>query len=178
MLQAMQFGPIKRILVPVDFSDCSKRAVLCAGQIASALGARVDLLHVWRPSEELDDLEAWWDTLHPSERSAKSLMSTIEASCQGALNELAVALHRSGVSEVETKLVEGRAPAKGILAAAYGYDLVVMGTEGRTGIAEFFIGSVAERVGRRSPVPVLMVPLESSPRSSTAGSSTAEPRPE
>jgi nucleotide-binding universal stress UspA family protein len=60
--------------------------------------------------------------------------------------------------DVITEIVEG-VPAEEILdySATHGIDLVVMGTQGRTGVDRFVMGSVAERVVRQSPVPVLTV---------------------
>lgn len=161
----MDLQPIRRILVPVDFSDCSKHAAAYAARLATALGARVELLHVFRPGEDWDEMSEWWDTLHPSERSQHSLQTLIQSARQGSLNELAVDVCRAGVEDVGTRLEVG-SPAKTILAAAVGCDMIVMGTHGKGGLVELFIGSVAERVARRSPVPVLTVPMAPPPPSS------------
>jgi len=60
---------------------------------------------------------------------------------------------------VTPKVVEG-SPAKKIVDEAENYDLVVMGTLGRTGISKLLLGSVAERVVRFAPCPVLVVRAE------------------
>jgi nucleotide-binding universal stress UspA family protein len=149
-------APIRRILVPVDFSPCAKAAALFAAGMAAPLGAAVELLHVYLP-EHSDELDAWWTTLDDRERAAKSLVSYVTAARQGQLNELAVDVRRRGVRDVEVRLLEG-VPAKAIIAEAAAYDLIVVGTQGRTRLRDFIIGSVAERVVRHSPVPVLVVP--------------------
>jgi nucleotide-binding universal stress UspA family protein len=148
---------IARILVPIDFSSDSRGAMEFAAEIARALRAEVTLLHVWNERDKTTELEEWWATLSESERAAHSLASVIETSRHGPLNELAVELHRLGVSSVETRLEFG-APAPVILKLASSYNLVVIGSHGRSGVKEMFVGSVAERIARRSPVPVLVVP--------------------
>jgi nucleotide-binding universal stress UspA family protein len=152
----MSDAPVRRILVAVDFSACSKAAVHYAAGLAAPVGATMDLLHVYMP-EHHDELHAWWTTLDDRERAAKSLFSYITAARQGQLNELAVEVRLKGVRDVNVRLLEGVA-AKAIVSEAKGYDLVVLGTQGRTRLRDFIIGSVAERVVRHSPVPVLVVP--------------------
>jgi nucleotide-binding universal stress UspA family protein len=157
---------LERVLVPVDFSTCSERAVRFAGRLAAPHDARVDLLHVYQEPTGMHELEGWWGTLDDVERAQKSLASWIGSQGQGPLNELAVELHRLGVKQVETRLVPGK-PAATILQLAPGYSLVVLGTHGRSALRDFFIGSVAERVSRRCPVPVLVVPEAPAPPATT-----------
>lgn len=148
--------PPRRILVAVDFSPCSTAAARFAAALAAPVGAVIDLLHV-HLHEHDEELHAWWSTLDDRERAARSLLSYITAARQGELNELAVDVRRRGVRDVNVRLVEG-VPAKAIVSEAKAYDLVVLGTQGRTRLRDFIIGSVAERVVRHSPVPVLVVP--------------------
>jgi nucleotide-binding universal stress UspA family protein len=147
---------IAQILVPVDFSACSRKAAEHAAQLAHVTKASVTLLHAWHGPRADTDLSEWWESLRQEERAA-SLASYVTAEQQGRLNELAVLVRRAGVSEVETTLVEGKA-TKAILERAPDFDLVVMGTHGRSGVSGWLIGSVAERVVRHSPTPVLVVP--------------------
>jgi nucleotide-binding universal stress UspA family protein len=76
------------------------------------------------------------------------------------LEEIAGSVRGDGTLQIDTKLLQG-APVQeiGRLAADGGYDLIVMGTHGRTGVAHALIGSVAERVVRTAACPVLTVRL-------------------
>lgn len=156
-MSAATQAPPSNILVPVDFSECSRRAALYAAMLAKSVGARVELLHVWQGPHDSADLSDWWETLSDSERASRSLASYITACEQGPLNELAVAVKLAGAREVTTCLEKGT-PTRVILSRVKEFDLVVLGTHGRSGVADFFLGSVAERISRRSPIPVLMVP--------------------
>ncbi len=147
----------RRILVPVDFSPCSRRAAEQAGALAAKLEAAVELLHVWHSPEASADLRDWWQSLSDEERSGQSLGSYITNCQQGPLNEVAVAVRLAGAKQVTTRLEEG-VPARVILERAANFDLVVIGTHGRSGFFDFLMGSTAERIARRSPVPVMMIP--------------------
>jgi nucleotide-binding universal stress UspA family protein len=145
--------PITRILVPVDFSSHSDRAFRYALRLASRFGASVELIHVvdnpiasgtWTAEEVyVPDLLEMLDRLL---REAERRLATLKFAAAG-----------DGVS-VETRVLTGQ-PAHTIVehAETGGFDLVVMGTHGRTGVSHLFVGSVAERVVRRAPCPVLTV---------------------
>lgn len=149
------------ILVPVDFSDGSRRAALYAATLAARVGARVELLHVWEDAEVEAELRDWWGSLSEEERFRESLASYISSSREGPLNALAVEVRRRGVGRVDVHLVQGD-PAERILARAASADLVVMGTREPSGLVERFVGSFTERIARRCPVPVLLVPAVAS----------------
>lgn len=138
--------PPSRILVPVDFSDASGRAVEVAAALARRTGARLHLLHV-----EAIEAPAYFtaeqiEALKREQAVARSRADTF-------LGEFA---NRRGASVFSTEIVEGL-PTPTIVKAAGGADLVVMGTHGRRGPALWWLGSVAERVIHESPVPVLVV---------------------
>lgn len=138
----------RRILVPHDFSDHATRALRMAAGLAGPQG-KIVVLHVVAPfygglgfasPEEM----AWT----PSEDLVTSLERRLERLVQKALPS-------SGGPRVECRVVLGE-PLSGILeAAASGIDSIVMTTIGRTGLAHLVIGSVAEKVVRHAPVPVL-----------------------
>lgn len=131
---------IRRILVPTDFSPCSAAALRYALELAEQVDAEVDLLHVLPPDED-----------PPSVDSPPS-GATPPTSFDAALHELGP----EKVLRVRTLLERGD-PADVIMRVAreVGHDLVVMGTHGRSGVAYLLLGSVAERVVRRAPCPVL-----------------------
>ncbi|HEX2568238.1 MAG TPA: universal stress protein [Polyangia bacterium] len=139
-----------KILLPCDFSQCSEEAIRRALELAERLGGSITLLHVY--------LEPVYPTI---EGSALMLdRETIEQSVRdmtAALEELRDKSLRPGVP-IDVRVVEGT-PAEVVcrLAAAEAYDLIVMGTHGRTGLGHLFLGSVAERVVRMAPCPVLTV---------------------
>lgn len=146
---------IARILVPVDFSAHSDRAIEYAVSIGKHFGACVELFHVvedpfesggWGSEVYLTDLDGI------RERALEEARTRIER-CRSAVRAgdvPTVATVRLG--HVANTIV---AYAKDVHA-----DLIVMGTHGRTGLAHFIIGSVAERVVRLAPCPVLTVGLE------------------
>lgn len=146
---------ISRILVPVDFSECSGAAFTYACELARALGAKVTLLHVW-------DVPFLWpsvgDTMVtvPSEEP----MTVAQLVKKRANEEITRFLGDNAPHGVEvTTRLEMGDPARVVCdyASKSGYDLVVMGTHGRTGVARVLAGSVAENVVRHSTVPVLTV---------------------
>ncbi|HET8747846.1 MAG TPA: universal stress protein [Ramlibacter sp.] len=139
----------KRILVPVDGSETSSRAVVAALQMARETGGRVRLLHA------LDELAY----LSGYEYSADLLKAARD---QGArVLEDAQAMARSADVPTDGKLVETAGRRLGELVAEevrnWEADLVVVGTHGRRGMSRLLLGSGAEQVLRLAPVPVLAV---------------------
>jgi nucleotide-binding universal stress UspA family protein len=141
---------ITRILVPVDFSANSERALHYAARLAGQVGASVELLHVVEdftygvlPEVYVPNLP---DLMQETINNAVERMASLKAS---------VFPHGS---DVDTVAYVGR-PALTIVehAKAGGFDLIVMGTHGRTGLPHLFMGSVAEQVLRAAHCPVLTV---------------------
>jgi nucleotide-binding universal stress UspA family protein len=138
---------LERILVPIDFSDCSVDALEYAVQVARRSGASIRLLHVLEPvSYGLD-----FTLLHVSKRDhMREMMGQ-------RLSDLAKALSAAQVpTDVELR---GGLPSDSILDGAkmMPADLIVMGTHGRRGLSHTLSGSVAEAVLRKSSCPVLTV---------------------
>lgn len=141
----------KHILVPVDFSNGSARAVDEAVTLASALGADLELFHAYQlPVLALPDSSV---TVSPT------YVADLTDRAQRELNS-----HRDRLSErglnVTTKLLEGN-PADAIVQRAESLPalMIVLGTHGRSGFKRFLLGSTAERVVRTATVPVLTVHL-------------------
>jgi universal stress protein A len=140
---------ITAILVPVDFTPLADRALKYAAMLARRHSARLELVHV---VEDPFVTGAWSsDGYVPN---AGELLEGLIASAEQRLAQSAAAL---GVP-VKTAVLSGR-PAQAIVehAGAGGFDLIVMGTRGRTGLSHVVMGSVAERVVRNAPCPVLTV---------------------
>ena len=137
---------IRKILVPVDFSACSERALHLALGLAETHQAQVVALHVVYLPTPVYAGEATADYAHLAERSAGSAEEALRDFLLKAEAPASVtAVNRMG-EPVQTILDEARE-----LEA----DLIVMGTHGRSGVPRLFLGSVTDRVLRVSPVPVL-----------------------
>jgi len=130
----------RRILVPHDFSVQAKAALKVALDLA-ARDATVTVLHVVTPPTSMAEI-AWSDP--------DALRSTLRKDLQKDV-ESTIPRPRCRVRYV----VRVGEPVAAILAAARTADSIVMSTLGQTGLAHFLVGSVAERVVRSSPVPVL-----------------------
>jgi len=142
----------KKILVPVDFSVGSERAVEKAAELAHAMDASVELMHVYQlPVFALPDSSI---TVSPT------YIADLTTRAQRALEKHRDVLAADGI-DASTKLVEGL-PAQAIVdhASEISAEMIVMGTHGHSGFKRFLLGSTAERVVRMATVPVLSVHLE------------------
>jgi nucleotide-binding universal stress UspA family protein len=138
----------RHILVPHDFSDTAEHALSFAVDLASKLGADITLVHAYEvPNYGYPDGVA----------VAVDVVGNIQRAAESALEGVATRVRRSGV-EVRALLRQG-APWSEIDASAEETraDLIVMGTHGRHGLARALLGSVAEKVVRTAPCPVLTV---------------------
>lgn len=161
---------VTKILVPVDYSDHSDRALQWGASLAEKYGAQLLLLHVIsRASENLSERGAErTDTLLPfaldnpsvyrAPSAQREVMSVdLVEMAQNDLKDLAIAKLNASVSASPT--VGVGEPAEEILRVARdeAVDLIVMGTHGRTGLHHVLLGSVAETVMRTAPCPVFTV---------------------
>ncbi|MBI2391347.1 MAG: universal stress protein [Deltaproteobacteria bacterium] len=144
---------IRRILVPTDFSRCSEAAMDYALDLAQKLGAQVQLLHVWEVPVGIG-VEAIHVVSLP-EGGRASLAEFVRGEAEKELGRLMTSLKERGFT-VQAKLTTGE-PGRQIVDAAKEADLVVMGTHGRGAVAHFLLGSVTERVIRKSTTPVLTI---------------------
>jgi nucleotide-binding universal stress UspA family protein len=139
----------RRMLVPTDFSDCSDAAGDVAGALARQLGAVVDVVTVIDTGPLF---EGYGDPVYREQRIA-----AIRGEAEKKLDAF-VARHFPGVSRVQAVIRDGDTLGEIVaMAGDVGSDVIVMGTHGRTGLPHLLIGSVAEKVVRHSPVPVLTV---------------------
>jgi len=139
-----------RILVPTDGSDRGRRAVEHALELAGVHEAAVHGLYVVDTTSYAGTgMDASWT----------GVTDLLRSEAEDAIDRIESLAADSGVA-VETAVVEG-SPGREIVAYATDTDcdLIVMGTHGRGGIDRLLLGSVTERVVRRSPVPVLTVRL-------------------
>ena len=142
---------VTTILVPTDFSDASESALRYGKGMARAFGASLHVVHV------MEDLlaHAWAAEVYVA--SMPQLRDEIEKESRQRLGTLLTEVERAEL-RAETALLAGN-PFLEIVryAKAHNIDLIVMGTHGRGPIAHMLLGSVAEKVVRKSPCPVLTV---------------------
>lgn len=157
----------QHILVPTDFSSAAEKALDLALELAPKFSAKITLLHApWLPpayySAYAEGLT--WPTAELEGLARKELEATYTKA-------------KERYSNIEAVLVPGD-PWERIIegAKAHHVDLIVMGTHGRRGISRVLLGSVAEKVVRLSPVPVLTVSAEAERRESDATSAKPNAR--
>jgi universal stress protein A len=133
---------IKRILVPVDFSQDSLNALGWAGDLARQFDAELLLLHAIEPIAFFTVS----DVYDEQRRSSDAALARIGADLRAAGQRFRI-------------MVKGGVPARVIVDTAKrtGADMIVIGTHGRTGLTHMLIGSVAEKVVRTAGCPVLAV---------------------
>jgi nucleotide-binding universal stress UspA family protein len=142
---------IKTILVPVDFSDCSRDGLRYAIGFANEYGARIILLHA-----------TYLGYIYSSEGTAiydvPALQKAARKSAERHMREL-VRTVNFGRAKFKTVLTSS-SPVLDICAFAKGHDvdLIVTSTHGLTGLKHVLIGSIAEQVVRHAPCSVLVVP--------------------
>jgi nucleotide-binding universal stress UspA family protein len=140
----------KHILVPVDFSAHSDEAIRVAADLSRRYEGALTLLYVFElPIYPLPEGYALYTPTNLSD-----LNQNFER-LLGAAKKLA---QDAGAPAVQTCLLQGLPLAEVLeFARQHEADLIVMGTHGRTGVAHAMLGSVAERILRRAPCPVLTV---------------------
>jgi universal stress protein A len=138
---------IKRVLVPVDFSDCSKKALAYAVPFAKQFDAEIVLIYVVQPYAPVPEMATVdWElmTMQMRENGEADLAK----------------LRQSIAADVKVKTVlRVGGPALEIVRTAdeLDADLILLSTHGRTGLSRVFLGSVAEHVTRYAHCPVLTV---------------------
>ncbi|MES2633742.1 MAG: universal stress protein [Pseudomonadota bacterium] len=139
----------KRILVPVDGSATSRKALTQALQLAREQGSSVRLLHA------IDEL-VYVNTYNYS----PALMDEVRTAAAKVLGDALDMAKAAGVT-ADTQLVDQPAQRLGATvtkeAADWGADLIVLGTHGRRGISRLVMGSGADQILRESKVPVLTI---------------------
>ena len=149
LLKSLPFE-LRRILVPVDFSDTARKALQYAVPFGTAFDAEVMLLHVIQPYSvpvELGFLPPEW--VDSQQNFVTAAREELDKLCAREIGPRA----RS-----QAQVREGL-PWQEIIAVAQETraDLIILATHGRTGLSHVLLGSVAERVIRHAPCPVLVV---------------------
>jgi nucleotide-binding universal stress UspA family protein len=159
---------LRKILVPIDYSDHSYQALRWGASLAEQYGAQLLLLHVlpratehtsrevptneWVPYRYYPDMGAGTDLF----RVDRIVVDLVEEARTRLYDLAAKDLPRTLAIDVRVGI--GRPAAEILQVAAEGaVDLIVMGTHGRTGLSHALLGSVAEKVMRTAPCPVFTI---------------------
>jgi nucleotide-binding universal stress UspA family protein len=139
---------IKSILVPIDFSETSKKALVYAVRMAEQFGAKIVLLNVVEPIATPD--MAYHPLMLEPEKARQVARERLDTVCRrarlsGRLFDKIVVRHGSPFTEITEA------------ARTLKVDLIILTTHGYTGLKHVFMGSTAERVVRHAPCPVLIV---------------------
>lgn len=136
----------RRILLPVDGSGTTERALENAVDLADRYDAEIRVLYVVDAAVFANDVETG------------TIVEEFESAGERIVGEVAERIRDAGHDHVTADVVRGT-PHREILEYVddHGIDVVVMGTRGRTGLDRYLLGSVTEKVVRLSPVPVLTV---------------------
>lgn len=147
---------IRTIMVPVDFSENSMRAVDYAIRLGKRFGSRLILVHVYHfPVELLTDWSAYGTLAGSGE-----LLEALRKEREEQLTALAQEKAGAGL-EISTHVLEGTPFSEIVkLSRDEGADILIMGTRGLTGLKHVLIGSTAEKVVRKAPCPVLVLKPE------------------
>ena len=136
----------KKVLVAVDFSEPSREALRGAAQIATERDTELVLVHVWEPKAHLYGLPPF------PVSSSDEYVQHANAQLDDAKREA----ERIGAKRVSTLVLTG-IPWHEVVELLRSFDLVVVGTHGRTGLRHVLLGSIAERIVRHAPAPVLVL---------------------
>lgn len=136
----------ENILVPTDGSEYTKAAVKKAMELAKLSGGKITALYV---------LDQSVFTNMPMDTAVMNVYNTLEKEGKQAVEYVRELGAEEGI-EVSVSIREGT-PVKVILDESPNFDIIVMGTLGRTGMSKLLMGSVAERVVRAAQCPVLVV---------------------
>jgi len=143
---------LDRILVPTDLSSTSRKAIDDALALAAATGAHITLLHVTPNPASYLPLDEW---IWGEESDQHDLGSHVREAATRALESFVEGLPEAKRARLELQVAIGVPSQQIVTIAGSGYDLIVMTTHGHTGVKHVMLGSVAERVVRTAPCPVL-----------------------
>ena len=149
------FGNIRSILAPIDFSDHSRVALRYAAELASLTGARLDILHVVHEPKRPVLYDAGIISLYTFKADIEQkVLKEMEALYMGLevpVNEVTYQVARGYTADEISQFARQEADG-----------LIVMGTQGLTGLGHLLLGSVTEKVVRIASVPVFTIRTPSS----------------
>jgi nucleotide-binding universal stress UspA family protein len=137
--------PFKRILVPVDFDQSSLKAIEIAAKLAQQNDGAVSVLHIVPVDIDVSGMPQYVDLIKRQESFDREKLTAIA---------------KQHLAEVKCEILDEMGPPADVIAEVaktLPADLIVMVTHGRRGLARIVEGSIAERVLRSAPCPVLAV---------------------
>lgn len=144
----------QRIIVPVDGSDTSNRALAAAIDLAKAFGARLRLVH------GIEQASHWTGYDSIGGGYAAGMLEAARRAGDKLLADGIAQAHAAGIP-AEAMLVDKMGERLGVMVAnaakLWDADLIVVGTHGRRGFGRVLMGSGAEQIIRFAPVPVLVI---------------------
>ena len=137
---------IKKILVPVDFSENSQKILGSAGDIAGQFGASLSVVFV---VQSFDDYSGFFVPHMPVAQFEEEMVQGAEKKMESFLE---------GHEGIEAKVLVGDVAEEVVRhAEETGVDMIIMGTHGCKGLEKVMFGSVAEKVVKTAPCPVLTI---------------------
>ncbi len=140
--------PFKRILAPVDFDESSLSALELAAQLAKPNEGTVFILHIVPVDMDVSGMPQYVDLIKRQESVDRDKLTAIA---------------KQHLADVKWEILDQMGPPAEVIAevaATLPADLIVMVTHGRRGLARLVEGSIAEKVLRNAPCPVLAVRKE------------------
>ena len=143
---------IKKILVPTDFSNFADKALEEALEVAEQFDSKIFLVHVIRADQRFKLAETF------DEETQQKIRKAMSKKTEAALRKQMAKYPLAEKVEIETRVCKG-VPYREILELEKEIkpDVIVMAPQGRSGFEEFFFGSTAEKIVRRSTCSVLIV---------------------
>lgn len=143
--------PVKRILVPVDFSEESRQAFLYAMALSREFGARITLFH----ASHLLEVDSPFVQMATEAQIEKSIELRLSEWGRHVISHSA-----SGLEFPEIRVKYGTATDSIVAeAASHPYDLIIMGTQGAHGIEDGILGTISSHVVRKTDIPAMVIPL-------------------
>jgi nucleotide-binding universal stress UspA family protein len=145
-MERMAMNSFKKILIPTDGSEYTKTAIAKGLALAKSMDADVTAMYVVDQTSFIN---------FPMDSTIVSVYSLLEKEGKEAVDYIVAEGQKIGVKV--TPVIEEGAPARKITEASKNFDLIVMGTLGRTGVSKILLGSVAEKVVRYAQCPVMVI---------------------
>lgn len=141
---------LKKILVPIDGSTFSGKALKTATEIAQRQGSDIIILTCIRK----EDVGAWYQ----DQKTNKNIIRNAKKFAKQFISKLEEDLRKKGIN-VTSDVIEAKSLVKGItkFADSKKIDMIVMGSHGRTGFSKLLLGSVSNGVVQQAKCPVLIV---------------------
>jgi nucleotide-binding universal stress UspA family protein len=146
---ALKEFALREILVPIDFSECSRKALQYAVPLARQFGSRLQLVHVLPVHYFVGSEFGPVDVPVPEQELRENSARALDRLCREEIGAAVPVITRVCRGQPVHEIVE--------LARREGVDLILLSTHGHTGFKHVLLGSVAENVVRYAPCPVLVV---------------------